>query len=120
MGVYQPEDEEDTASFQELARKARAGRSIPVKLVKDLGKKAPFVTVCENEGLAKVVEIFGSGVHRIAVVKEGTDQVIGILSQSRLIGFFWEHGRSFPVIDQLYPCSLRDLNIGSSRVISIK
>lgn len=120
MGVYQPEDEEDIPSFQDLARKARAGSSIPVKLVKDLGKKTPLVTVPESEGLATVVEIFGSGVHRIAVVKEGTDQVVGILSQLQLIDFFWEHGRSFPAIDQLYPCSLRDLNIGSVRVISIK
>ena len=120
MGVYQPEEEEDTASFQELAKKARAGSSIPVKLVQDLGKKSPFVTVSEKEGLGKVVEIFGSGVHRIAVVREGTDHVIGILSQLQLITFFWEHGRSFPAIDQLYPCSLRELNIGSSRVISIK
>jgi CBS domain-containing protein len=119
MGVYQPEEEEDTASFQELAKKARAGSSIPVKLVQDLGKKSPFVTVSEKEGLSKVVEIFGSGVHRIAVVREGTDHVIGILSQLQLISFFWEHGRSFPAIDQLYPCSLRELNIGSARVISI-
>ena len=85
MGVYQPEDEEDIPSFQDLARKARAGSSIPVKLVKDLGKKTPLVTVPESEGLATVVEIFGSGVHRIAVVKEGTDQVVGILSQLQLI-----------------------------------
>ncbi|KAF8458239.1 hypothetical protein BDZ91DRAFT_773236 [Kalaharituber pfeilii] len=119
MGVYQPEEDEDIATFQDLARKARAGSSIPVKLVKDLGKKGPLVTVSETEGLARVVEIFGSGVHRIAVAKEGSIQVIGILSQLQLIGFFWEHGRSFPSIDQLYPCSLRDLNIGSARVISI-
>ncbi|KAF8423887.1 hypothetical protein EV426DRAFT_533734 [Tirmania nivea] len=119
MGVYQPEDEEDIPSFQDLARKARAGSSIPVKLVKDLGKKTPLVTVPESEGLARVVEFFGSGVHRIAVVKEGTDQVVGILSQLQLIEFCWEHGRSFPSIDQLYPCTLRDLNIGSTRVISI-
>ncbi|RPB25561.1 hypothetical protein L211DRAFT_783175 [Terfezia boudieri ATCC MYA-4762] len=119
MGVYTPEDEEDIPSFRDLARKARTGSSVPVKLVKDLGKKTPLVTVAESEGLARVVEIFGSGVHRVAVVKGGTDQVVGILSQLQLIGFFWEHGRSFPSIDQLYPCSLRDLNIGSARVISI-
>lgn len=119
MGVYQPEDDEDIASFQDLAIKARSGSSIPVKHVKDLGKKTPLVTVAESEGLARVVEIFGSGVHRIAVVKEGTGQVVGILSQSQLIEFFWKHGRSFPSIDQLYPCSLRDLNIESAQVISI-
>ena len=120
MGVYQPEDGEDTSSFQDVARKARSGSSIPVKLIKDLGKKAPFVAVPESEGLARVVEIFGSGVHRIGVVKEGTNRVIGVLSQLQLIGFFWEHGRTFPEIDQLYPCTVRELNIGSTGVISIQ
>lgn len=120
MGLYQPDEDEDMSSFEELARKARAGSTIPVKLVKDLGKKDPFITVPETEGLAKVVEVFGSGVHRIAVVREGTNQVIGMISQLRLISFFWEHGRSFPTIDQLYPRSLRELNIGSGEVISIK
>ena len=120
MGLYQADEDEDMSSFEELARKARAGSTIPVKLVKDLGKKDPFITVPETEGLAKVVEVFGSGVHRIAVVREGTNQVIGMISQLRLISFFWEHGRSFPTIDQLYPRSLRDLNIGSGEVISIK
>lgn len=119
MGLYQPEEDEDMSSFEELAKKARAGSAIPVKLVKDLGKKDPFITVSETEGLSKVVEIFGSGVHRIAVVREGTDQVIGMLSQLRLVTFFWEHGRSFPEIDQLYPRSLRELNMGSADVISI-
>ncbi|CUS09700.1 unnamed protein product [Tuber aestivum] len=119
MGLYQPDEDEDMSSFEELARKARAGSTIPVKLVKDLGKKDPFITVPETEGLAKIVEVFGSGVHRIAVVREGTNQVIGMISQLRLISFFWEHGRSFPTIDQLYPRSLRDLNIGSGEVISI-
>lgn len=120
MGLYQPEDDEDLSSFEELAKKARAGNSIPVKLVKDLGKKDPFIQVKETDGLPKVMEILGSGVHRIAVVKEGTNEVIGMLSQLRLVRFFWEFGRSFPSIESLYPCSLRDLNIGSSSVISIK
>jgi len=35
------------------------------------------------------------------------------------VTFFWEHGRSFPAIDQLYPHNLRELNIGSGDVISI-
>jgi hypothetical protein len=120
MGLYQPEEDEDMSSFEELAKKARAGSAIPVKLVKDLGKKDPFLQVSETEGLSKVVEIFGSGVHRVAVVREGTDQVIGMLSQLRLVTFFWEHGRSFPAIDQLYPHNLRELNMGSGDVISIK
>jgi len=120
MGLYQPEEDEDLSSFEELARKARAGGSIPVKLVKDLGKKDPFITVPESAPLTKVVEVLGSGVHRIAVVREGTNQVIGIISQLRLIRYFWDYGRCFSSIEALYPCSLRELGIGSSTVISIK
>ena len=58
--------------------------------------------------------------HRIVVVKENSSEVIGILSQSRLVKFLWENGRSFPVIDQLYPQYLKDLRIGSQQVMSIK
>lgn len=120
MGLYQPDEDEDLSSFEELAKKARAGGTIPVKLVKDLGKKGPFVTVPESAPLSKVVEVLGSGVHRIAVVREGTSSVIGIISQLRLVRFFWEYGRCFPSIEALYPRSLRDLSVGSAAVISIK
>ncbi len=58
--------------------------------------------------------------HRIIVVKEGTDNVVGVLSQLRLVTFLWENRKSFPVIDQLYPQYLKDLGVGSQQVISIK
>jgi len=119
MGLYQPAEDEDLSSIEELAKKARAGSSVPVKLVKDLGKKDPFITVNETDELSKVVEILGSGVHRVAVVKNGTTKVIGIVSQLRLIRYFWENGRVFPAIEALYSVNLRDLGLGSSSVISI-
>ena len=65
------------------------------------------------------VETFGGGVHRIIVVKEGTNHVMGVLSQTRLVKFLWENGRSFPVIDQLYPIEIRELGIGNQQPISI-
>lgn len=68
----------------------------------------------------KAVETFGRGVHRIVVVKDKTQEVVGILSQSKLVRFLWENGRSFPVIDQLYPQYLRDLKIGSNQVVAMK
>lgn len=120
MGLYQPDEDEDLSSFEELAKKARAGGSIPVKLVKDLGKKDPFITVSETDVLSKIVEILGSGVHRVAVVKEGTNKVIGMVSQLRMIRYFWEYGRAFPSIEALYPCNLRELGIGTTSVVSIK
>ncbi|KAI9822442.1 MAG: cell separation during budding [Pycnora praestabilis] len=118
VGLAHP-DESHMSPFQELAKKARQGNKIPLKDVKEVGKKEPFVTLSDSEDLTKAVETFGSGVHRIIIVKQGTNRVVGILSQSRLVRFLWENGRSFPVIDGLYPQYLKDLNIGSHTVIAI-
>jgi CBS domain-containing protein len=73
-----------------------------------------------SANVMKAVEVFGGGVHRVVVVDEKDDQkVVGIFSQFRLVKFLWENGRSFPIIEELYPQSLRDLRIGSHEVISI-
>lgn len=119
VGLAQP-DEGHIEDFIELARKARTGAEIPLKDVKDLGRKDPLVKLPHTANLIQAIETFGGGVHRVIVVQEHTDQVVGILSQSRLVKFLWENGRSFPVIDQLYPQYLRDLKLGSHQVVSIK
>lgn len=113
-------DEEHLSIFQTLARKAQQGLNIPLKEAKSLGNKEQFVTLPHTADLTKAVETFGGGVHRIVIVKEGTDNAIGILSQVRLVKFLWENGRSFPIIDQLYPQTIRDLGVGSQYLISIK
>ncbi|KAI9804126.1 MAG: hypothetical protein M1825_001528 [Sarcosagium campestre] len=118
VGIAHP-DKDEISSFNELAKKAREGDKIPIKDVKDLGNKEPFVSLPHNAKLTQAVEIFGSGVHRIIIVRPGTKHVTGILSQLRLVQFLWENGRSFPIIDQLYPQHLKDLTIGSHQVIAI-
>lgn len=120
VGLAQPEEEEQITSFRELAKKAREGSKIPLKDVKDLGREEPLVTLPPSANLVSAIETFGGGVHRIVVVKENSSDVMGIFSQSRLVKFLWENGRSFPVIDQLYPQYLNDLKIGSHQVMSIK
>ncbi|MCJ1382388.1 cell separation during budding [Xylographa soralifera] len=112
-------DEEHLAFFQDLANKAQQGQEIPVKDAKALGSKEPFVVLPHTANLTTAVEAFGGGVHRIVIVKEGADEVTGILSQLKLVKFLWENGRSFPVIDQLYPQTIKDLGIGSQNVISV-
>ncbi|MCJ1308655.1 cell separation during budding [Agyrium rufum] len=117
-GGLQP-TEEQLSFFQDLARRAEKGHPIPLRDAKALGPKEPFVVLSHTENLTKAVELFGGGVHRLIIVKEGSSDVIGVLSQSRLVKFLWENGRSFPTIDQLYPQTLRDLGIGSTSVIYI-
>ncbi|XRM41776.1 cell separation during budding [Aspergillus tubingensis] len=118
-GLTQP-NEELLASYEELARKAKEGIPIPLRDVKDLGRKEPLTTLPASASVMTAVQTFGGGVHRVVVVSERDDnEVVGIFSQFRLVKFLWENGRSFPVIDQLYPQSLHDLRIGSRDVISI-
>ena len=113
-------DEDRRLFFQSLAKKAQQGQAIPVHEAKNLGIREPLVTLPHTANLTKAVEIFGGGVHRIVIVKEGTDEVVGILSQLELVKFLWENGRSFPNIDQLYPQTIRDLGIGTQQLISVK
>lgn len=118
VGVAHP-PEDDEESFAELAKKGREGKPIPLKDVKDLGKKEPLITLPRTAKIPQAMEVFGGGVHRILVVEENSTEVIGILTQLRLVEFFWENRQSFPVVDQLYPLAIKELNIGSQSVFAI-
>jgi len=113
-------DDEHLVVFQNLAKKAQQGHKIPLRDAKSLGNKEPFVTLPHSSDLTSAMELFGGGVHRIVIVKEGTLDVVGILSQSRLVKFLWENGKSFPTIDRLYANEIQALGIGSQHLISIK
>jgi len=122
VGIAQPNDEH-VERFARLAQKASQGKPIPLRDVRGLGRQDPVTFLPESADLVKAIEIFGKGVHRLLVAREGTDgkiEVTGLLSQTRLMRFLWENGRNFPVIDQLYSQHLRDLKIGSNNVIAIK
>ncbi|RMZ88017.1 hypothetical protein DV736_g4755, partial [Chaetothyriales sp. CBS 134916] len=114
-----PPDEEHIQDFIQLAQKAREGTSIPLRDIKDWGKREPLTFLSGNADLIKAIELFGKALQRIVVVDDETKAVTGLLSQSRLVRFLWENGRHFPVIDQLYGHYLRDLKIGSNNVIAI-
>jgi CBS domain len=106
LGVTDPSHPStmSTASFQDLVKKAREGdHNIPVKLVGDLGIKDPFITLPETETLARVVEIMASGVHRVAVTRENvTRNVVGVLSQRKVVKYFWENVRAFTDLEPYY------------------
>ena len=105
LGVTDPSHPSNMSaeSFQDLVKKAREGdHNIPVKLVGDIGIKDPFITLPQSETLARVVEIMASGVHRVAVTREDTKDVIGVLSQRKVITFFWENVRAFVDLEPFY------------------
>lgn len=117
VGLAQPEDRQ---SFKELAQKGREGKPIPLRDVKDVGKKEPLVTLPHTAHLTKAIEILGSGIHRIVVVDEKSGDAVGVLTQLRTIEFFWDNARLFKPLEELYQASLRELNIGAYHVVAIK
>lgn len=119
VGLGQP-DEDHAVSFNELIRKAREGKPIRLEDIKELGRREEFRTLPHTANLGQATEIFGGGAHRIIVQREGTEEVVGVLTQLRLTRFLWENGRHFSDIQDLFYLSLRDVGIGARTVRSIK
>lgn len=113
-------EEDQREKWTDLAKRATAQEPIPLREAVTIAKKSPLVTLSESEDLSKAIEIFGSGIHRIIICKEGTEEVVGILSQLKLVNFLWQNANSFPTLDRLYPMVLRDLGVGTVQAISIK
>ncbi|GME95291.1 unnamed protein product [[Candida] boidinii] len=109
---YEPKSE-----IPDLIKKAQRGEQVPVSFVIRLANKNPFIKLNESDNLANVVEILGSGVHRVAITKN--QQLTGILSQRRLIKYLWDNARRFPSMEPLLSSSLHSLGIGSANVITI-
>ncbi|KAF4556276.1 SDS23-like protein [Elsinoe fawcettii] len=110
------EDEE----IADVLQRARSNQPIPLEDIKYLlGRKEPPAFLDHTATLTKAVEIFGSGFHRIIVRKQGTHEVAGILSQLRLVRFFWENVKSFHVVEGLHGRSIKELELGSHSPLSI-
>jgi len=115
-GLASPDNapEED---IKDVLLRARNNQLIPLSDIKYLlGRKEPPAFLEDTDTLPRAVEIFGSGYHRIIVRKQGTTEVVGVLSQLRLVRFFWEHVTS---VDTLNTRTLKDLELGSQPVLSI-
>lgn len=118
VGLAHPQ-EDQVEIFDSIAKRAQANQSIPVREAIPLGKPERLITLSVSDNLAKAIEHFGSGVHRILVCKDGTTEVVGILSQLRLLRFMSDNASSFPMIDALGPWLLKDLAVGAPTTIAI-
>lgn len=118
VGLAQPA-EEFVALYDDIAKRAQARDSIPLRDIQSICRKETLVTLQGDEDLARAVEMFGSGIHRVLVTNYQAE-VVGILSQIKLMEFFWSEGINFRVIDELYPKLMKDLGIGSQQIIAVK
>ncbi|KAK8022484.1 sds23/moc1 [Apiospora rasikravindrae] len=117
VGLGNP-TEELVPLFDTLAKKAQAHEDIPLRDIQPICRKESLVMMHGDANLAKVIEVFGSGIHQF-LVTNNAGEVIGILSQLTLVEFFWNEGVNFRAIDELYPLILKDLGVGSQQIVAI-
>ncbi|KAJ2850589.1 cell separation during budding [Coemansia brasiliensis] len=68
----------------------RGSRSDAVSRISDLSHLNPFYSVVPETTVAQVAQVFAKGAHRVAVM-ESERAIRGILSQARVVRFFFEH-----------------------------
>jgi CBS domain-containing protein len=100
LGLALPDD-----SAQQLSNRARSGDAIPLAdLLDHLGAREMPAFLPHTADLTQAMEVLGGGSHRLIICKEGTSEVVGIVSQLRLA---------------LYPRSLHELQAGAKEVVFI-
>ncbi|KAK5172820.1 cell separation during budding [Saxophila tyrrhenica] len=115
LGLTQPDE-----SATQLRERARSGETLQLREVNDhLGLQDEPMMLPHTANLTQAMEMLGSGVHRIVVTKEGTSEALGILSQLRLVRFFWENHQNFAATERLYGVTLKELEIGAKDVLAI-
>ncbi|KAK3305554.1 uncharacterized protein B0T15DRAFT_201495 [Chaetomium strumarium] len=117
-GIVPRPDEERVSLYEEISKKAQAQEDIPLREIQPLLRKEELATLPAEVTLDKAMEALGSGIHRALIVNQA-GEVIGVLSQLRLVEFFWNEAVNFPAIERLYGCLLRDLQIGTHQIIAI-
>ncbi|KAK4542394.1 hypothetical protein LTR36_006851 [Oleoguttula mirabilis] len=115
LGLSQPDE-----LAAQLAERARSGETIPLRDVNDhLGPREEPAFLPHTANLIRAMEALGSGAHRLVICKEGTSEAVGVLSQLRLVRFFWENHQAFSATEQLYARSIKELELGAKEVLAI-
>ncbi|CAG8651071.1 3083_t:CDS:2, partial [Ambispora gerdemannii] len=113
----QKSEEQLTSEFKDLIRLAIQFQPVPVKLASDLSNKNPFYSVIPETSLFQVVELFGSGTHRVSII-DADGNLKGILTQSNVINYLYQNVTHFPQIERIFPKTVRELGIGLDHVIT--
>lgn len=115
LGLSQPDE-----LAARIADRARRGEVIPLKDVTDhLGPREEPVFTMHTATLLQAMELLGAGHHRVIVHKEGTSEAVGVLTQLRLVQFFWDNHQNFTATENLYSMTLKELELGAKEVLAI-
>ena len=115
LGLSQPDE-----LASQLAKRARSGEAIPLSDVNHhLGTREEPAFLPHTANLISAMGMLGGGAHRVVVCKEGTNEAVGILTQLRLVRFFWENQQNYSATQQLYSLSLKELELGAKEVLVI-
>lgn len=115
LGLSQPDD-----LAAKIADRARTGDVIPLRDVTDhLGVREEPAFLPHTATLSQAMEVLGGGHHRIVICKEGTSEAVGVLSQLRLVRFFWDNHANFAATEKLYSLTLKELELGAKEVMAI-
>lgn len=115
LGISQPDE-----LAAKIAQRARGGETLPLRQVFDhLGRRDTPTCIPHNASLMQAMEVLGSGLHRVVVCKDGTSEALGVLSQLRLVRFFWDNHQNFLATEHLYSRSLGELGLGAKVVVAI-
>lgn len=115
LGLSQPDE-----LAAKIADRARSGDVIPLRDVTDhLGIREEPAFLPHTATLSQAMEVLGGGHHRIVICKEGTSEAVGVLSQLRLVRFFWDNHANFAATEKLYSLTLKELELGAKEVLAI-
>ncbi|KAG0082384.1 cell separation during budding [Podila epicladia] len=115
-----PQDQ--TLEMRDLIQKANNSQSVPVRLASgmffvNLSGKDPFCTIPSETRLGAVVNDFGTGIHRVAVM-DGYN-LKGMLTQSLTLDFIMRHLGEFPKLQAVMQMTLHACGLDHSNVLSV-
>jgi CBS domain-containing protein len=120
LGLAHPPEGANSVSYNETVRKIRQRKDVTLREMQDISNNQDYKMLSQEALLSEAVGLLAGGLHRIIVVKEESQEVVGVLTQLRLVRFFWEQGRNFGPVHDLFQQTLKDLGVGPRVVQSIK
>ncbi|ORX75020.1 hypothetical protein DL89DRAFT_203183, partial [Linderina pennispora] len=110
---------------QGLAREV-GQQGVEVSRLTDMSHMNPFYSVLPETTVAQIVGVFASGTHRVAVM-QSEREIRGILSQTRVVRYFFEHCAGPQATDPqavqingLLDRTLQDLGLVTGNVVMAK